>query len=74
MLNKGDAHLNSSCMTTWNAASGFVCKLNPKTKTQDYYFQGYGLGALLIRNGITCFSPSDCVSILKESARMLCEN
>ena len=69
----GDVHFNETDISAWNNAGGFVRQINRKTGKMDCTFTAYGLGNLLVRNGIRCYSPSDTVSILKETARILCE-
>ena len=72
---KTDVHFNNTPMRAWDYAAGFIPYVNSKTKTQEYRRANtsFDLGGLFIRNGITCFSPSDGVSVLKETARILCE-
>lgn len=69
----GDVHFNETDISTWENAGGFIRKINGKTGKMDYTFNNCGLGNLLVRNKITCYSPSDTVCILKEAARILCE-
>lgn len=71
---KEDVHLNNTPLSAWDGASGFMFKFNAKTKTQDRIPLQYGITSLLRDNGITCLSPSECVCILKEAARMEMEN
>ena len=71
---KKDPNLNNTPMLAWDYASGFIPYVNSKTKVQEYRQANtrFDLGGLLYRNGVTDFSVSECVSILKEAARMLC--
>lgn len=71
---KEDVHLNNTNMTEWDCAAGYVSYINMITKTKEYHKRPQGgLGNLFVRNGITCFAPSDGVCVLKEAARILCE-
>ena len=70
---KDDIHFNNTSVRIWDAASGFMPMMHNKTKAQAYHHFRMGLADLFIHNGITCFSPSDCVCVLKETARILCE-
>lgn len=72
-LNEGDVHFNNTNLERWNNAGGFKQIFNARTKTIEYLQMSSGLINLLHRNGITCYSPSDTVCILKEAARILCE-
>ena len=69
---KEDIHFNNTDIRQWDSASGFVPEVNRKTKVQEWKYLRYGLGSLFVDNGITCFSPSDGVCVLKEAARRLC--
>lgn len=69
---KDDIHLNNTNIRAWDAASGFIPVVNRKTKVQEYKRLHYGIGNLFLDNGITCFSLSDGVCVLKEAARRLC--
>lgn len=62
-----DVHLNNTDLQVWYGASGFWFN-NGKMQ-----YKALGLSRLFVRNGITCFSPSDGVCVLKEAARILCE-
>ena len=72
-LNEGDVYFNSTNLERWNEAGGFKRVFNARSKTMEYLPIPSGLINLLHRNGITCYSPSDTVCILKEAARILCE-
>lgn len=72
-FNEGDVHFNNTNIERWDDAGGFKQILNARTKTIEYLKISSGLTNLLHRNGITCYSPSDTVCILKEAARILCE-
>lgn len=69
---KEDIHLNNTDMRYWDYATGCIPIINVKTKVQTWRHTGYGIGGLFIDNGITCYSPSDGVCVLKEVARRLC--
>ena len=69
----GDVHFNETDIRVWNNAGGFIRQIDRKTGKMDYAFSRYGLGNLLVRNGIRWYSPADTVCILKETARILCE-
>ncbi len=64
---KEDVHLNNTTLQRWDEASGFCFHRG------EPYYTACGLSILFRRNGITCFSPSDGVCVLKEAARILCE-
>ena len=68
---KDDIHLNNTEMTRWDFAGGFISHISPKTKVKVFSFAKSGLAYFLAQNGVTCISPSECVCILKETARML---
>lgn len=68
-----DGYFNNTPIAAWDNAAGYVSYINRKIGTQDYTHLKYGVVDLFIRNGITCFSPSDGVCVLKETARILCE-
>lgn len=71
---KEDANINNTEYTSWLIAAGFRSEINRKTKAEEIIPLHSGLASFLRFSGITCFSPSECVSILKETARRLCEN
>lgn len=64
---KFDVHFNNTNLQAWEEASGFWYRKG------NLEFMSTGLSVLLRRNKITCFSSSECVSLLKETARLLCE-
>lgn len=70
---KEDVHLNNTELRRWDGAAGFVPVLNRTAQIEEYKRLSGGLAYLFVCNGITCFSPSDGVCVLKEAARMLCE-
>ena len=70
---KEDKHFNNTKLVSWMSSAGFRKVINNKTKAEDIFSLHCGLSILFMENGITCFSPSDCVSVLKETARRLCE-
>ena len=63
---KSDTNLNNTRLQAWDEASGFWHRKGEPT------FAATGLSTLFRRNKITCFSPSECVCVLKETARLLC--
>lgn len=69
---KEDVNLNNTKLVSWLEAAGFKRYINKKTQTETIIPMGRGLYPLFISNGITCFSPSDGVCVLKETARRLC--
>lgn len=68
-----DVNLNNTNMAEWDCAAGYVSYINRITKTEEYKCLQGGLGNLFVSKGITCFSPSEGVSVLKNAARILCE-
>jgi len=68
---KEDEHLNNTAISQWDYATGFISYINKNTKTQEYERTRYGLVSLFRMNGITCYSVSEGVCVLKEAARML---
>lgn len=72
-FDKGDVHFNNTSIERWDKAGGFKQIYNAKSRTMEYLRMPSGLANLLYRNGINCWSPSDMVCILKETARILCE-
>ena len=68
---KDDIHLNNTEITRWDFAGGFISHISPKTKVKVFSFAKSGLAYFLAQNGVTCMSPSECVCILKETARIL---
>lgn len=70
---KRDKHFNNTTMQAWDVAAGFIPHINRKTHTLEYNQSHSGLAYLFIDNRITCFSVSEGVSVLKEAARILCE-
>jgi hypothetical protein len=69
---KKDPNFNTTPIRDWDSASGFY-KNTAKACKPDYVEWGYGLRAYLPSVGITSFSPAECVSLLKEVARIKCE-
>lgn len=69
----GDVYFNNTHLSAWDNAGGFVRQINKSTKNLEYHRNSYGIGNLLVCNGITCYSVADVVCILKETARILCE-
>ena len=68
---KTDVHLNNTSLSAWDGATGFRSYVT-KTGVQQYAQCRYsGVGSLFVQNGITSFSVSDGVCVLKEAARML---
>lgn len=69
---KKDVHFNNTPIKVWDNAAGYAVYVDRKTKREDYMPLRYGVVDLFIYNGITCFSVSDGVCVLKEAARRLC--
>lgn len=65
-----DQHLNNLPMRKWDAAAGFVEYVNMRSKTKEMRRVGSLLQILLQKAGVTCYSPSECVCVLKECARL----
>lgn len=70
---KEDVNLNNTKLVSWMGAAGFRSFINKKTQAETIVPLHCGLSTLFVNNGITCFSPSDGVSVLKEAARRLCD-
>lgn len=70
---KKDKHFNTTDLSAWLMAAGFDSTIDKKTRTKKIIPLRYGLCNLFVRNGITCFSPSEGVATLKEAARILCK-
>lgn len=70
---KKDIHFNNTDLYTWLWAAGFGSEIDKKTRKEKIVPLRNGLCNLFVQNGITCFSPSEGVSVLKEAARILCE-
>lgn len=69
---KANVNLNNTSLNEWDNAAGFMPTINTATRSMNFLYHRNGLSGLLVSNGITSFSPSDGVCILKEAARMLC--
>ena len=68
---KTDVHFNNTSLSAWDGATGFI-PYKTKTGVQQYAPSHYsGVSSLFVRNGITSFSVSDGVCVLKEAARVL---
>lgn len=65
---KTDKNLNNLPMSAWDAAGGWFPYI-ARGGHQDFRAIWSPLRGLLLGNGITCFSPSECVCLLKECAR-----
>lgn len=65
---KSDIHLNNTRLQAWEEAGGFWYR------NREQYHVLTGLSYLLRVNQVTCFSSSDCVCLLKETARLLYAN
>lgn len=72
-FDKGDVYFNTTDINTWDMAGGYEPYVSLKSQTMEYRHRQSGLSNLLYHNGITCYSPSDTVCILKEAARILCK-
>lgn len=70
---KKDKHFNNTDLNAWLWAAGFKSEIDKKTREEKMIPLSDGLRNLFVQNGITCFSPSEEVSVLKEAARILCE-
>jgi len=70
---KTDINFNNTPLRVWDAASGFHPKADNKTKVLEYKRMRVGIANLFVRKDIRTYSPSECVCVLKEAARMLCE-
>lgn len=70
---KKDKYFNNTQLQAWDAAAGFIPHISKSTHTLNYSHVHNGLAYLFIANRITCFSVSDGVCVLKEAARILCE-
>ena len=66
-----DENFNNTELTEWLYAAGFKSYINCKTQEETIFQLRRGLAAMFTKNGITCFSPSEGVSVLKEAARMM---
>ena len=66
-LAAGDTALNSLPIKKWDYAAGFIINGN---NVQPIPCQ---LAELLTQHGIDAWSPSQCVSLLKSTARLLAE-
>ena len=62
---KSDIHLNNTRLKAWEESSGFWYR------NGEQYHVLTGLSCFLRANKITCFSSSECVCLLKETARLL---
>ena len=68
-----DKNLNNTKINDWNRASGFWKSVG-EGQNLVYIDLHCGLKEYLPKIGINVFSVSECVCILKEAARMLCES
>ena len=64
---KEDIHFNNTSLANWDRAAGFIVRGAQCIPMYD------GITHLFRRNGITSYSCSDGVCVLKEAARMLCK-
>lgn len=69
---KEDEHLNNLPLSSWDRASGYNLNTRFENRGQVVFYHT-GFGQFLIDNGINIISLSECICILKEAARMLCE-
>lgn len=70
---KKDKYFNNTDLNAWLWAVGFKSEIDKKTREEKMIPLNNGLRNLFTINGITCFSPSEGVGVLKETARILCE-
>lgn len=69
-LNAGDEHLNSIRLARWDRAAGYSA---PFGSCNNMSHGEYGVQRLLYSKGCTCYSCSEIVCLLKETARWLAE-
>ena len=69
-LKDGDDALNTLSIKKWDAATGIEIIRNNKTYASKAIIRGYGVIDALANVGITSASQSECVSLLKEAARI----
>lgn len=69
-LEKGDDALNTLSIKKWNAATGIEIIRNDTTHAGRAIVRGYGVVDALAKAGITASSQAECVSLLKEAARI----
>lgn len=62
-----DKHLNNLPLPTWDRAGGWQCERGGAYRIPS------ALTPVLRNAGVTSYSPSDCVCILKETARLWAE-
>lgn len=67
-----DKNLNNTSMEEWHRASGFWKKIGVGQKL-EYIDLHCGLKEYLPKIGVDTFCVGECVCILKETARILCE-
>lgn len=67
-----DSALNNIKLSRWNAIAGTYAYID-KSGKQLYMQTDSKLKRLLYRQGITCYSPAELVSILKEAAAEIVE-
>lgn len=63
-----DRHFNNTPMRTWDFAAGFETCLD-KYGAENVRWLHSGLSLWLVHHGINTFSPSQCVSLLKQCAK-----
>lgn len=63
-----DKHMNNLAIRIWDSAAGFTGCQTGRAMLMPSPFTG-----ILRKAGVKSFSPSDCVCILKEAARMWAE-
>lgn len=69
---KKDPYLNNVPISRWDAWTGNFAYVT-KYGTQEYKRYPSTVKDLMNKVGITCFSVSECVSLLKNTARMCAE-
>lgn len=63
-----DKYFNNTPMRTWDFAAGFETYAD-KYGAENVRWLQSGLSLWLVRHGINTFSPSQCVSLLKQCAK-----
>lgn len=69
-LKKGDDYLNTLSIKKWNEATGIEIVTDKRTHASRPVVLGNGVIDALAKAGITSASQAECVSLLKEAARI----